>query len=127
MFDYKRYKITHRWQFAAFVNAPRAASALIAIIVTLLEEMGEPVAWYELAGVFLANLLGILIVIWFIGEVAVSAMMTIDQWRSTLGEQQQRGEAQKGSASNQFAGRSNQPAQEDSGNVCQILPGGKRK
>jgi hypothetical protein len=64
-------------------NPLRNGCLLVALVVTALE-VGQPEAWTVFLGSLILNVVGIQVITWLIGEVGITLIMTIDEWRSVL-------------------------------------------
>lgn len=64
-------------------NPLRNGCLLVALVVTAVEA-GQPEAWAVFLGSLLLNVVGIQVIAWLIGEVGVTLIMTVDEWRRVL-------------------------------------------
>ena len=64
-------------------NPLRNGCLLVALVVTAVEA-GQPEAWTVFLGSLLLNVVGIQVIAWLIGEVGVTLIMTVDEWRRVL-------------------------------------------
>lgn len=64
-------------------NPLRNGCLLVALVVSAVEA-GQPEAWAAFLGSLLLNAVGIQVIAWLIGEVGVTLIMAIDEWRCVL-------------------------------------------
>ena len=64
-------------------NPLRNGCLLVALVVSAVEA-GQPEAWTVFLGSLVLNVVGIQVITWLIGEVGVTLIMTIDEWRRVL-------------------------------------------
>jgi hypothetical protein len=78
---------------ASLLNPLRNPCMVVAGVLTVLAEMGAPTTWTQLLFTFLANLTGLQVVTWLIGEVAISAMVTVEEWWRRLARREAQAQA----------------------------------